>query len=209
MKYFILNHPPLIERKEVITGSLKRESVDYKIVDKFVPGTFDYESITNTNYNEHRDIPIHQLNGFSYLNNPNKVGQSSISLILKHMECWKEQIELGLDYVVILEDDCEIPFGFKDYIQSIESEFVKSDYDLVMVGTFIGFESPDISDNILKYHKDQKTRCTHCYIISIDAAKKMIDGFKNLNNSIDFKMNEVIQINNLKVAWVEPGLKQI
>jgi hypothetical protein len=59
------------------------------------------------------------------------------------------------------------------------------------------------------HHPLQKTRCTHCYIISSEAAQKMIEGFGNINLPIDFKMNEVIQINRMKIGWVEPGLKQI
>ena len=33
------------------------------------------------------------------------------------------------------------------------------------------------------------------------------NGFKNFNLPIDFKMNEVIQLENINVGWVEPGFK--
>jgi hypothetical protein len=37
----------------------------------------------------------------------------------------------------------------------------------------------------------------------------MIEGSININNAIDYKMNEIIQLNSLRVAWIEPGLRQI
>jgi GR25 family glycosyltransferase involved in LPS biosynthesis len=79
-----------------------------------------------------------------------------------------------------------------------------------MLGTAFDLISPSIdgTSNIY-FHINQKTRCTHAYIISNDCAKKMIKGFDNINLPIDFKMNEVIQLEDIEVFWYEPGLKQI
>jgi hypothetical protein len=79
-----------------------------------------------------------------------------------------------------------------------------------MLGGFSDFVSPNVNtDKKIHYHPLQKTRCTHCYIINKKCVKALIDGFSNINNPIDIKINEVIQINQLKVGWLEPGLKQI
>jgi GR25 family glycosyltransferase involved in LPS biosynthesis len=209
IRYFVLNHPPNIERLNNITLTLKRENIDFMIVNRFGPDEIDYDKLTDTNYEIHKGIVIEQTDRYSYYNNPNKVPKHSISLILKHMYCWQKQIELDLDWGVIFEDDSEIPIGFSSILQNVFIELSKNQYDLVMLGTFLDFESPDKSNNLLKYDYRHKTRCTHAYIISKNACQKMIDGFEFLNNSIDFKMNEVIQLQNLKVAWLEPGLKQI
>jgi GR25 family glycosyltransferase involved in LPS biosynthesis len=206
-KIYILNHPEFKKRLEIISSELNNQSIKFEIVDKFSPGDFDYESITNTDYNHHRDILIEQIKGYSYFNNPNKVSPGSISLVLKHMECWKYQILNNYDYILILEDDCEIPNYFNNLLRSIDIEIKNKSFDLIMLGDFLDFKSE--TDDFISYNKLYKTRCTHAYIININSAKIMLDGFKYINNSIDFKMNEVIQINDLKVAWMCPGLKQI
>jgi hypothetical protein len=209
MKIYVLNHPDFIERKNKITSELKNQSLDFEIIDKFSPGEFDYDFITNTDYNKYRGIFIKQIKDYSYFNNPNKVPPSSISLVLKHMECWKIQISNDIKNILILEDDCQIPNNFNLLIDSIEVEIEKNEYDLVMLGEFLDFNLNTDNDNLLSYNKLYKTRCTHAYIINKNSSKIMLEGFEYINNSIDFKMNEVIQINNLKVAWMDPGLKQI
>jgi GR25 family glycosyltransferase involved in LPS biosynthesis len=209
MKTYVLNHPEFSDRRKIITSSLDSQSIEYEIIDRFGPESFDQKLIDNANYNIHNNLYISQIKNYSYINNPNKKNKSSISLVLKHMDCWKKQVYSNNEFILILEDDCEIPNGFSNLIENIETELSKSYYDLVMIGTFLDFISPDISEKLLKYHKDHKTRCTHAYIISKNASIKMLDACKNINNAIDYKMNETIQLNNLKVAWIEPGLKQI
>ena len=56
--------------------------------------------------------------------------------------------------------------------------------------------------------ENQKTRCTHAYINNIMATKKILKNIYPINLPIDFKLNEIIQIENIKVAWSEPGLNQ-
>jgi GR25 family glycosyltransferase involved in LPS biosynthesis len=210
MKTYLLNHPEFKIRRDIITNSLIREQINFEIVDDYSPGTFDYDSIVNNaDYSIYSNLLISQIKNYSYINNPNKKSKSSISLILKHIECWKRQIDKGDDFILVIEDDCEIPDKFSELVSSIESELSKTYYDIVMIGTFLDFESLDKSDNLLKYHTNQKTRCTHAYIISKFASNKMIEGSININNAIDYKMNEIIQLNSLRVAWIEPGLRQI
>jgi len=209
MKIYVLNHPKFSNRRKRITNSLDSQSIEYEIVDGFGPESFDQKLIDNADYNIHNDLYISQIKNYSYTNNPNKKNKSSISLVLKHIDCWKKQVCSNNEFILILEDDCEIPNDFSNLIQNIEAELAKSYYDLVMIGTFLDFISPDISEKLLKYHKDHKTRCTHAYIISREASIKMLSGCENINNAIDYKMNEIIQLNNLKVSWIEPGLKQI
>jgi hypothetical protein len=36
----------------------------------------------------------------------------------------------------------------------------------------------------------------------------MLNRFQNFNLPIDFKMNEVIQLETINVWWYEPGIKQ-
>ena len=122
MKIYVLNHPDFIERKNKITSELKNQSLDFEIIDKFSPGEFDYDFITNTDYNKYRGIFIKQIKDYSYFNNPNKVPPSSISLVLKHMECWKIQISNDIKNILILEDDYKL-FSKKNSYYSAYQKF--------------------------------------------------------------------------------------
>ena len=130
-------------------------------------------------------------------------------MVLKHINCWEKQVQEDYKYCMILEDDCEIPDNFSIKIKEIMEEIEIKNCDLVMLGTAFNLISPGIDGENIYFHPHQKTRCTHAYIINNDCAKKMIKGFDNINLPIDFKMNEVIQLESIKVFWYEPGLKQI
>lgn len=208
-KVYLLSHPSFITRREYITDKLSVEIVNFEMVENYSPEEIDTESYTK-NYEDYLPIIIYQVKHYSYYNKSNKISPSSLSLVLKHIHCWKNQLENDFEYTMIVEDDCEIPNNFKDLLERVLDETKEGNFDIVMLGGFSDFISPNISPNrLIHYHPFQKTRCTHCYIINRNAAKIMIDGFVNINNPIDIKMNEVIQLNNLKVAWLEPGLKQI
>jgi GR25 family glycosyltransferase involved in LPS biosynthesis len=207
-RIYLLSHPDFKDRRNFITKRLKEENLEFSLVEKYSPNEIDYEGLTK-NWFEYHQIIIEQVGKYSYRNIPMKIKPHSLSLILKHIHCWSEQVMDKLNYVLILEDDCEIPIGFGELISDVLKECIIGNYDLVMMGGFSDFTSPNIKEG-RRIHFDtrQKTRCTHAYIIREEIAKIMLDGFGNINNPIDIKMNEVIQINKLRVAWLEPGLKQ-
>jgi GR25 family glycosyltransferase involved in LPS biosynthesis len=208
-RIYLLSHPDFKDRREVITNRLKEENLDFYLVENYSPSEIDHEGLTK-NWFEYHQIIIEQVGRYSYRNVPMKISPSSLSLVLKHTHCWSEQVTDKLNYVLILEDDCEIPYGFGNLISDVLEECIEGDYDLVMIGAFSDFISPNIKEGRnIHFDYKQKTRCTHAYIINESFSKIMLDGFGNINNPIDIKMNEVIQINKAKVAWLEPGLKQI
>lgn len=210
-KVFLLHHRnnSFSKRYDYISKRLNEENIEYQIIDSFSPDEIDYENIVR-NYLEFIPMRIDQIGNHSYNNFSKKISSASTSLVLKHMDCWKKQIENNYEYCLILEDDCEIPYSFTEKLNSIMIEVKNHKSNLVMVGTAFDFKSPSNieTDKNIYYHQKQKTRCTHAYIISKDCANKMINGFSNINLPIDFKMNEVIQLENIEVYWYEPGLKQ-
>jgi glycosyl transferase family 25 len=173
------------------------------------PSEFNYEEII-INYENYDDIYIEQIFN-SYRNFYKKLSPGSVSLILKHIHCWKKQIDNNIDYCLILEDDVEIPENFKNLLDNIYLEMISDkSIGLTMVGTSFNMVTPNkINEKLIYCHPLQKTRCTHAYFINKETAKILIDNFKPINLPIDFKMNEIIQKKNIKVSWYEPGLKQI
>lgn len=208
-KIFVLNHPAFESRRKYIVEKLFNQDIEFEIVDGFPPDEIDYEELTK-DFHLYYQIPIYQVKNYSYHNFPKKISRGSLSLVLKHIDCWKNQIEESIDKILILEDDCEIPENFQDLLNEVLSEMNESQLDMVMLGGFMDFTSPNImSGKKVHYHPLQKTRCTHAYIVDKRCVRNLFDGFSNINNPIDIKLNEVIQINQLRVGWLEPGLKQI
>lgn len=209
-KTYLLHHrdEKFKKRYDYISERLKEENIDYEVIDSHHPDNINYNELM-IGYETHPQIIIEQLFNMSYMNFSKKISVGSLSLVLKHMDCWKKLLENNFDYILVLEDDAEIPNNFSETINNIMSEVDSNNCELVMIGTTDGFVSPNINrNNLLHFNKFQKTRCTHAYIISKSCAKKMLDGFLNFNLPIDFKMNEVIQLTDIKVWWYEPGIKQ-
>jgi GR25 family glycosyltransferase involved in LPS biosynthesis len=210
-KIYLLHHKDFIERFKLISKRLAEENITYDIIDSPHPSEMDYEQLM-LGYESFPQIYIEHIKNYSYPNFSKKISPGSLSLILKHIHAWEDQLNNGYEDVLILEDDCEIPENFNQYLEVIMEEYKQDNKcELVMIGTCYDFISPSYTPNSkhVFYHQHQKTRCTHGYIINKKCAQKMINGFKNFNLPIDFKMNEVMQLENISVGWVEPGLKQI
>lgn len=210
-KIFLLHHSDQTYKKryDYVSKRLREENIDFELIDGFAPDEIDYDEIVK-NYSDFESVLIEQIKHHSYYNFSKKISPASLSLVLKHLHCWKKQIENNYEYCLIIEDDCEIPFSFGEKLHLIMEEVKNVGCDLVMIGTAFDLISPSIFEDKknIYYHSLQKTRCTHAYIIKKDCANKMICGFSNINLPIDFKMNEVIQLESIKVYWYEPGLKQ-
>ena len=211
-KIFLLHHRDYSFQKrfDYISKRLTEENLNFEIIDLYRPEDIDYENLVS-NHLQYTSVYVEQIRGHSYNNFSKKISPQSLSLVLKHIHCWKDQLENNHPYCLILEDDCEIPNYFEKTLNSIMFEVIKEKCDLVMIGSAFDFISPNsLEENKnIYYHPNQKTRCTHAYIISNHCASKMVNGFSNINLPIDFKMNEVIQLESIKVYWYEPGLKQI
>ena len=78
-----------------------------------------------------------------------------------------------------------------------------------MIGTAFGFKSQYFkTKKIIHYGKNQLTRCCHAMMFSLEAAKIIYANLERVNWPIDYKLNEIIIKESLKVAWSEPGLFQ-
>ena len=215
IKTYLLNHIDFKQRLEYISNRLNEEQIDYELVNMYHPNDFDYDDMIK-GYEEFKNILIEitplgpgSSPGNSYMNFSKKISPSSVSLILKHLYCWNQQLNNDYNTILILEDDADIPKGFKESLCRIYDEFIEDNMDIVMIGDGYNWHPPNIYiDRVTHYHRTLKTRCTHAYLISKSCAKKMLDNFNPFNLPIDFKMNEIIQLESLRVSWYEPGIKQ-
>lgn len=209
-KAYILNHPEGngLKRKEYITKSLERESIDFEVIDQFHPNEIN-SSESQKDFHLQKPIFV-ETTSHSYWSIPTKLSKNVISTYLKHKLAFTKQIENNYDYVIIFEDDCEIPNGLGDILRKCVDEMEDEGYEMAILSEHGNLISKEIrSGKYLHYAPNQKTRCLTGYIVNIKCAKSIYEFFDTIRNSPDIQMNEALQIYNVKVAWLEPGLKSV
>lgn len=216
IKTYLLHHRDFVNRFKYITTRLDEENIEYDVIDGYHPRTINYDELM-VGYEKFIPIivefgPPGLTNYHSYRNFSKRISPGSVSLNLKHIHAWKDQIENDYDFSLILEDDAEIPVGFGDTLNRIVSEFTEAQsdgIDMIMIGDGYDWHTPVINPTKCTHHHPcLKTRCTHAYLLNKKFAKIMLDNFTSMNLPIDFKMNEIIQLKSIKVSWYEPGIKQ-
>lgn len=212
-KIYVLNHSDFSKRRTLIENNLRSQGIEYELVQVGHPDKIDYEK-NLIGWENFEDIEIVGTYA-NYRNFSKKISIGSLSLILKHIWCYKDQIENNFENVLILEDDADTSNNFKEFLENNVKDFINLKNNLD-VGMLILGKTHEIFSatknegyNYAFYNINQKTRCTHAYILNIETTKKILKRFKNYNLPIDFKLNEILQIENIKVAWSEPGINQI
>ena len=215
-KIFVAHHPPLKERKEYLSQALKANDIEVEWVE-----SFSVEEIKD-NYEEYISrreeffkgtIVIPQFPGKKnqdYENFSKKISLGSLSLYLKHKYCFEQQLKHSYDTILILEDDIMVPNDFKTYINNHMDEFIKSDGDMLVIGKSHWFDVLPHwrTGEWIHTSPNYKTRCTHAIAYNKKCVNKILDNIGIINLPIDFKLNEIIQKENLEVYWSQPGLLQ-
>jgi len=211
-KIYVLNHSDFEQRRIKIESILKEQDIEYELVQSFHPKNIDYEKELN-GWENFEPITIKHPYG-QYENFSKKISINSLSLVLKHKWCFTEQIKNNYKTILILEDDVDIPNNFFSFLNKNIIEFIDMNKNesvgMLMIGTSHNYLTKNKKENkFIHYNQNQKTRCTHAYLIDIETTKKVLPRFNTINLPIDFKLNEIIQVESIKVAWTEPGLNQL
>lgn len=187
-KVYVLHHSPLAERKKYLTDCFNNLNISVEWVESFLPESLeDKKVITKNEY----------------------------SLLLKHIFCYREQILNNYEKILILEDDCLLDSSFEgknfvDYYNICMEKFNKSKYNFMFLGCCCNLEISNPLPGInIYYHESFLTRCAHCYVITLDAAKKAVEEFmSNFLNPADHFLNHVIRKNKLKSCYTHPSVYQ-
>ncbi|CAN5774635.1 hypothetical protein BH11VER1_BH11VER1_10900 [soil metagenome] len=150
---------------------------------------------------------------------PEKFNASHVSLILKHLECYRSISNSPVPYHLILEDDVFLISGFIDQLANILSE-LPPDWKFFFVGCGCNLHIPPWQRRFGKRVYLRKphaalfagagiSRCTEAYLINPDFAPTFLSTRKAnppFTRSIDWLINEAGE--ELKVCshWAEPPL---
>ena len=185
VKYFCLHHRPLTERKDYLLERFAALNLDVEWVTGFEPETLTLPE------------------GSSFKN----IGE--YSLYLKHQYCFEQQVANNYEFIVIFEDDALLEDNFNDYFKTCLNEFKTLDGDLMFLGICCDIKPSSIIPGKHVYWEPGYTsRCTHCYVTTLPAAKTLLRDFQFNQMAADYKINEIIRSNNLKSCYAEPGIHQ-
>jgi len=114
---------------------------------------------------------------------------------LSHRTIWEKMVENNYKNVLVFEDDATIDDKFDSKFQQIWNHIPK-DYDIIYFGCLFGCtDDSKINDGFKKIvtgptekinefvHSTKGAAGTHCYMISLECAKKFLD--KKINFHID------------------------
>lgn len=185
MVYFCLHHPGLSDRKIYLDKIFYTSNIFPIWVCDYPP-----ESLTIPS-----DAVFKNINEFS--------------LYRKQQHAIEEQLKHEIDYIVVLEDDVILPDNFKEYVKTCLEEFVKIEGDILFLGKCCNISARDIQPGKHVYYApDYKSRCAHCYMLTLAAAKKIYPHLLNNQCAFDFKLNQIIEKEKLRVCYAEPGILQ-
>jgi len=114
---------------------------------------------------------------------------------LSHRTIWDSMIENNYKNVLVFEDDAVIDKNFDKHFQHVWNH-LPQDYDIIYFGALFGGNDDSIANELYKkildipteemnefIHTSNGTVGTHCYMISLEGAKKFAT--KQINSHID------------------------
>lgn len=208
-KIFVCHHKPLEDRKKRLQTIFNKLDLDVEWVEKYLPDEIDYEKeVGDVKIFNPINLAIQQNQYIYHEGVGKKVSISELSLYLKHKWCYQQQIENNYENILILEDDVDLGMNLIEFLNNNMEEFLKIKPDMLIVGTAFNFKPKRFTGKYIHLNPNQLTRCTHAQIINRKCIDDIMKHLYPVNLPIDFKLNEIIILEKLKVAWSEPGLKQ-
>jgi GR25 family glycosyltransferase involved in LPS biosynthesis len=137
---------------------------------------------------------------------PRALSPADLSLAIKHVEIYRQILEDGQPFALILEDDVLLA---PDFAARFDRYFAHapSDLDLVFIGSCCGLRVASATDDRHFYPKTTPaTKCTDSYLISRAAAERLLRTMLPLTLPIDFELNYQLHAHGMTVYWLEPPL---
>lgn len=119
---------------------------------------------------------IYKINNRMFLNN------MMVGCWQSHYIIWKNMIDNNIEKLLIMEDDCVFKENFVEKFNRT-MELIKDKYYEIL---YLGYSGTNvIFDKELHLLDYGCPRTTHCYILTLDGAKKLVDKLSRINYPID------------------------
>jgi hypothetical protein len=185
---FCIHHTDNESRKRRLLQQFSDLGLDVEWVETYHPserGSWDHEGLSE-----------------------NSIGETSCAL--KHRDAMRRQVERGMDLAVILEDDIELPDSFVADLDRWLREFAELRGDMLMIGVSFDLHVDRTEPGREVYEAPRpQTRSTHAYAVTLDAARVIAPDLDHMPKGIGIDLNDILERRDLKMCWVEPGLRQL
>ena len=192
-KYYICHYSKLSERKQYIESHIKKFNIELEWILSYDKEDIDWENLDKT-YPKIYDIMSEFMR---------KLSKPEISLLLKHLEIFREVIKNNYQNVVVFEYDIILDNDFNNKLDNYILQ-LPTDYDIFWIGSCCNLHAQLIANK--NVYDATSSRCTHTYMISKKGCEKMLECLNELNHPIDWYFNYVIKQKKLKNYWAEPDL---
>jgi len=171
--------------------------------------------------------------------------EKSLSLAYKHEYVYHQQVKNNYEYVLVMEDDVDwtyLPhnhnnYSYEELLNRYMKEFIELEGDVLVLGDYTG-KRPDIGaitgrtdqeytvykpipkDKMVGYDKSYGARCTHLYVQSLNASKKLLPHFYSsveqgfdeykevVYHTTNTTLDNLYRKLNLKICHANPGFYQ-
>jgi len=176
----VINLDRAKERREYITNQLDNQNLEY-----YLYSAFDGQNITNPTF----QLPKISLKGKYRYGDNFLIGE--IACTLSHIGAISMAKSLGLEYVIILEDDVEICLDFSDRLEYL-FKIIPKNWEHIFLGGHIYQFNPIIMPSL---HKSPKVSCTYSYILRKNVYDKAIKFLSSLETTTD-DLYEYMKLNS-------------
>ena len=185
MKYYVLHHSPLTKRKQYLEHCFKLLNIEPTWVTGFLPD----------------EIKLPAQNRF--------VNIREYSLYLKHAFCYEDMIKNNIEIATIFEDDVVLWKEYRKYEEIFLKEFRELKGDIMFHGTCCEIEPyENIEGKHVYYHPDYRTRCAHCYMVTLNAVNKIVKHWYTNPKTPDHFLNEMIEKEGLRSCYTRPAIQE-
>lgn len=213
-KIFCCHHPSqnLSPRKEKLEGFFTKNQLEVEWVTSFTPEDAKRFNIEYLLKNIQKNGP-QNCRGFTEgaVANAYDLSFRSASLILKHNYCYEQQLKHEYSNILILEDDVNLEETFSEnYFNKCLGEYEKQKLEMLFLGSCCNLHYPNTkSDRYVYHNRSLRTRCTHCYVVNLAASRRILKHCYKFLDSVDWQLNHIIDIENIRTGWAEPSIKQL
>jgi GR25 family glycosyltransferase involved in LPS biosynthesis len=192
-KYYMCHYSKLTDRKKYVENVVSKYNIDLHWISEYDKEQLDESELSAK---------------FPYLFSNRcgrKLSLAEISLAMKHYCVFLDVIKNDYKNVVVFEDDIILVDDFDNKLKKYINQLPEN-YDLLWIGVCCDLHTPQTNPDINVYFNTHGSRCTHAYVISNEACRKLVDFFPNIYQAIDWFFNTSIHTLRLNNYWAEPAL---
>ena len=201
---YVAHYSPLVDRRK----SLERQLDEIKVKATWFenePASHEAEMLYETSIDEWRRK---SALGYKHTEPYRKLNKADISLLYKHIKIWEAIVEENIEICLVLEDDIIFEEDFVNKF-NLNLHQTPRDWDFIFIGSGCNLRiAPErIQKGVPVYKKSHPaSKCSDSYVVTKDAAQKVLNTFRPFTLPIDFELNYHMFEHNMNVYWWEPPI---